>query len=119
MAFQQIIESIEQSKSVNFSPIQTFTKMYPELIKRIIKDHEELVMDETVNKCIRIELEVQEKIAHEKEIAEQEALVKAAEQEALVKAAEQEALVKTVDQQEIQLNLVPDGDVQVPVVGDL
>ena len=36
-----------------------------------------------------------------------------------MKAAEQEALVKTVDLQEIQLNLVPDGDVQVTVAGDL
>ncbi|MFK7967555.1 MAG: hypothetical protein AB8B68_00035 [Rickettsiaceae bacterium] len=99
MAFQQIIESIEQSQSVNFTPIQTFTKKYPELVKRIFKDHPELITNKTIEKCIRIELEVQEKIAHEQEeaitLAKQEALTIVLEQE-LTKSAEQEEILPLV-----------------------
>ena len=112
MAFQQIIESIEQSKSVNFSPIQTFTKAYPELVKRIMKDHAELVTNKTIEKCINIELEVQEKIAYEKQVA-----IALAKQETLA-ALEQEILKASEQQDLVPLKVVVAGD-SAPIVEDL
>lgn len=112
MAFQQIIESIEQSKSVNFSPIQTFTKAYPELVKRIMKDHAELVTNKTIEQCINIELEVQEKIAYEKQVA-----IALAKQEALA-ALEQEILKASEQQDLVPLKVVVSGD-SAPIVEDL
>jgi len=112
MAFQQIIESIEQSKSVNFSPIQTFTKAYPELVKRIMKDHAELVTNKTIEQCINIELEVQEKIAYEKQVA-----ITLAKQETLA-ALEQEILKASEQQDLAPLKVVVAGD-SAPIVEDL
>lgn len=66
-AFKQIVESIEQTKSVNFSPIQTFVKTYPELVKRIITDHPEFITNQTIEQCIHIELEAQYNAAHSEE----------------------------------------------------
>ncbi len=68
IAFKQIVETTKYSKSVNFTPIKILTKIYPELLKRIVKDHTELVTDETVKKYIQLELSLQDKIAHEKEL---------------------------------------------------
>jgi hypothetical protein len=112
MAFQQIIESIEQSKSVNFSPIQTFTKAYPELVKRIMKDHAELVTNKTIEQCINVELEVQEKIAYEKQIA-----IALAKQETLA-ALEQEILKASEQQDLVPLKVVVAGD-SAPIVEEL
>ncbi|CAF3803220.1 unnamed protein product [Rotaria magnacalcarata] len=93
-------------------PIQTFTKAYPELVKRIMKDHAELVTNKTIEKCINIELEVQEKIAYEKQVA-----IALAKQETLA-ALEQEILKASEQQDLVPLKVVVAGD-SAPIVEDL
>lgn len=96
LALKEITHELDASGSMIFAPVQLFTQLYPELVKRVQWNHADYVDDETVARCIKLEFERQEL-----ELAEAQELAK--KEEALI---EQENAVIAPDEageQEIQV----------------
>ena len=60
LALQQITQEIVDSGSMIFTPVQLFTKLYPNLVKRIKDSHEDFIGDEIVSICIEREFKCQQ-----------------------------------------------------------
>ncbi len=113
LALKEITQQLKDSKSVIFSPVQLFTKLYPELVKRVQENHPDFVDDETVTRCIELEFDRQEAEAVAIMEAEEAARIEAALAAELKQKEAEEAAEKDEGANEPELLMQ-----EVQVMGD-
>ncbi len=118
LALREITQELEASGSMIFAPVQLFTRLYPELVKRVQENHADFVDNETVTKCIKREFERQETEAAEELLRKEKVLAEEQQKKELEEQQKKEAEEEEANALKDPVLIIKEGDEDLQIIGE-